>query len=256
MRVSLLIAFALGCAKQPSEIETVVVRPCRVAMGDKTIELEYDPAGRLIARRERRGGEPPSVVYAYRYEGDQLVEQLLGDTSFGFERDAAGHHMATTIAAAAGTKRRTIWRGQRQDGRLVVSQDVRTVGFGADEREVPGTRIEYTYDDRGRVKSEHARLSIGATVRTSYTYGDARCVHVVDPLRLPGTPYPIAPCPQQIDVVDNGHRTIKTPQYRDGRLAQDDDFQYRYDAQGRLERERSLRMTDGSADRVFSYDCP
>ena len=68
-------------------------------------------------------------------------------------------------------------------------------------------------------------------------------------------PRPTAPCPTQIVTDDNGRRTITAPQYHDGRLAQNDNFQYSYDAQGRLERERSLRVTDGSADQVFVYDC-
>ena len=254
MRVWLLVA-VIGCSKSPPAVETVVVRPCKVTSRDKTIELEYDAAGHLIARRERRGDDPPSIVYTFRYDGDQLVEQLLGTTSFRYERDAAGHHVATTIAAAGSDKRRTIWRGQYKDGRLVVSEDFRAVGAGVEEREVPGSRIEYTYDDRGRVESEHATLSIGAIVDTSYTYGDGKCIVVLDPARLPSTPFPIAPCPTQIKVDDNGRRTITAPQYRDGRLAQNENFQYEYDASGRLERERALRVPDGSADRVFHYDC-
>lgn len=250
-----LFVAMVGCGKKQPVIEEVVPRPCRVEIGEKTIELDYDAAGHQIGRRDRRGSDPPSVVWTFRYEGDVLVDQTLGGSLFRFERDAAGNHVATTISVAGSEKRTTIWRGEYKDGRRVASQDIRNVGFGADEREVPGTRIEYTYDTYGRVTRELGLLSIGGTVTTTYTYDDSmKCRRYRDPLRLPSVP-DAAPCPTSITVVDGDGERVTRPAYRDGRLVQDDTSTYEYDASGRLERARSRRIIDGSADQVFVYEC-
>lgn len=230
------------------------MRPCHIDRGDESIDIDYDAAGHEITRRDRFGSSKPKV-WTFRYSGDRLVETTLDtNMTFGFEDDAAGRHIAGTSTYKAG-KKHVDWRADYKDDRLVMQQELATVGFGSDARDVARQRTTYAYDRYGRVIRSVTSFEVSGTETSTYEYDDSmKCRRYRNPENLPGETVN-EPCPTTITTDDNGRRRISRPTYRDGRLMQDNDYIYSYDSSGRLERMRTLHADNGAHDTLFTYSC-